>query len=103
MVSATGRWEPYEARVSRTVLRGPGGEVPLGYSLCVLNRRLTRKEVTATLDALSKMGEGPPEPVCRRRLQTATSCWGDSALVVSVDGKGAAMTASGEIRGVERK
>ena len=29
----TERWEPYEARVSRTVLRGPGGEVPLGYSL----------------------------------------------------------------------
>ena len=33
MVSATGRWEPYEARVSRTVLRGPGGEIPPGYSL----------------------------------------------------------------------
>ena len=32
-VSAAERWEPYEARVSRTVLRGPGGEVPLGYSL----------------------------------------------------------------------
>ena len=27
---------------------------------------------------------------CRRRHQTATSCWGDSALVVSVDGKGVA-------------
>jgi hypothetical protein len=23
-----GRWEPYEARVSRTVLRGPGGKLP---------------------------------------------------------------------------
>ena len=32
-VSAAERWEPYEARVSRTVLRGPGGEVPPGYSL----------------------------------------------------------------------
>ena len=30
---ATERWEPYEARVSRTVLRGPGGETPPGYSL----------------------------------------------------------------------
>ena len=71
--------------------------------LCVLNERWSRKEGTAAFDALSKMGEGPPESVCRRRLQTATSCWGDSALVVSVAGKGAAMTASGEVRGVERK
>ena len=102
-VLAAERWEPYEARVSRTVLRGPGGEIPPGYSLCVLNRRLTRKEVAATLDALSKMGEGPPGAACRSSPQTATSCWGDSALVVSVDGKGAAMTASGEVRGVERK
>ena len=39
-----------------------------------------------------KMGAGPPEPAYRSRLQTATSCWGDSALVVSVDGKGVAMT-----------
>jgi hypothetical protein len=73
---AAERWEPYEARVSRTVLRGPGGEIPPGYSLCVLNRRWARKESTATLDALSKMGAGPPEPAYRRRLQTATSCWG---------------------------
>jgi hypothetical protein len=26
------RWEPYESRGSRTVLREPEGEVPLGYS-----------------------------------------------------------------------
>jgi len=26
------RWEPYESRGSRTVLRKPEGEVPLGYS-----------------------------------------------------------------------
>ena len=32
-VLAAERWEPYEARVSRTVLRGPGGEIPPGYSL----------------------------------------------------------------------
>jgi hypothetical protein len=25
-------WEPYEARVSRTVLRGPAGVTPAGYS-----------------------------------------------------------------------
>jgi hypothetical protein len=25
--------EPCEARVSSTVLRGPGGEIPLGYSI----------------------------------------------------------------------
>ena len=30
---AAERWEPYESRGSRTVLRGPGGEVPPGYSL----------------------------------------------------------------------
>jgi hypothetical protein len=24
--------EPYDGRPSRTVLRGPGGEIPLGYS-----------------------------------------------------------------------
>ena len=30
----TGREEPYEVRVSRTVLRGPLGGVPEGYSTC---------------------------------------------------------------------
>src|SRR5271165_544266 len=29
---AAGQWEPYEARVSRTVLRAPGGETPPGDS-----------------------------------------------------------------------
>ena len=30
--NATGRWEPDELRGSRPVLRGPGGEIPPGYS-----------------------------------------------------------------------
>jgi hypothetical protein len=30
------------------------------------------------------MGDGPPEPPRRRRLQTATSCAGPTAGVVSV-------------------
>ena len=59
-------------------------------SQCVTNERWSRKEATAAFGALPEMGEGPPESACRSRLQTATSCWGDSALVVSVDGKGAA-------------
>src|SRR5882762_6896378 len=29
--SRYGRWEPYDARVSRTVLQGAGGEIPLVY------------------------------------------------------------------------
>ena len=29
---AYGWWERYDGRPSRTVLRGPGGEIPLGYS-----------------------------------------------------------------------
>ena len=39
-VPAAERWEPYEARVSRTVLRGPGGAIPPGYSLSVVNLEL---------------------------------------------------------------
>lgn len=31
-VPQAGTWEPYETRVSRTVLRGPAGEIPAGYS-----------------------------------------------------------------------
>ena len=27
-----GLWEPYDGRLSRTVLREPGGEIPPGYS-----------------------------------------------------------------------
>jgi hypothetical protein len=40
---AAERWEPYESRGSRTVLRGPGGEIPLGYSLdlCAASMRLS--------------------------------------------------------------
>lgn len=56
-------------------------------------------EGTSAFGALSKMGEGPPKSVCRRRLQTATSCWGDSAPVVSVAGKGAARPR--QVRSVE--
>lgn len=56
-------------------------------------------EGTSAFGALSKMGEGPPKSVCRRRLQTATSCGGDSAPVVSVAGKGAARPR--QVRSVE--
>src|SRR5712691_4338600 len=30
--SEAGLWEPYDGRLSRTVLREPGGEIPPGYS-----------------------------------------------------------------------
>jgi hypothetical protein len=46
------RWEPYESRGSRTVLREPEGEVPLGYSpggigsvMADSTRKLTIKNV----------------------------------------------------------
>ena len=34
--------------------------------------------------AVRKMKEGPSEPPCRRRLQTATSCFGPKTAVVNV-------------------
>jgi len=34
--------------------------------------------------AVRKMEVGPPEPSCRRRLQTALSCFGLTAAVVNV-------------------
>ena len=53
VVSAPGRWEPYEARVSRTVLRGPGGEAPPGYSLRVNSSDIACGDDALKLDALN--------------------------------------------------
>ena len=53
--------------------------------------------------AVRKMKEGPSEPPCRRRLQTAMSCFGRKAAVVNVMVKGRGKTASCEVQGDERE
>ena len=70
-----------------------GVRFPWATQLCVTNTTLDehgKGGLCQGRDALPKMGEGPPGSACRSRPQTTTSCWGDSALVVSVAGKGAA-------------
>ena len=39
-----GRQERYDGRLSRTVLRGPGGEIPPGYSTCARHGAQHRNE-----------------------------------------------------------
>ena len=53
--------------------------------------------------AAHEMRVGPSDSGCRTGVQTTGSCCGTMAAVVSVLGKGAAMTASGEHWGDERK
>jgi hypothetical protein len=53
--------------------------------------------------AMRKMKEGPSEPPCRRRLQTAMSCFGRKAAVVNVMVKRRDQIASCEVQGDERK
>ena len=48
-------------------------------------------------------GGGPPDVGVQAQASNRHELLGLRVLVVSVDGKGAAKTASGEIRGVERK
>ena len=48
-------------------------------------------------------GGGPPGAGLQEQASNRHEMLGQRVLVVSVDGEGAAMTASGEIRGVERK
>ena|SRR6516162_56775 len=60
--------EPDELRGSCPDLWGTRGEIPRVYPACVMK---TRKR-----HAVRKMKEGPSEPPCRGRLQTAISCFG---------------------------
>ena len=48
-------------------------------------------------------GGGPPDVGRQVQASNHHELLGSRALVMSVDGKGAALTASGEVRGVERK
>ena len=77
---AAERWEPYEARVSRTVLRGPGGEVPLGYSLNARAKGLSLR----TLLVVSRVGVLRIVQSSGRPASTASHTHGDGgALEIS--------------------
>src|SRR6202165_2452110 len=60
-----------------------GGTRPLGIAT-VEDRVVLVSRRRAIVHAVRKMKEGPSEPPCRRRLQTAISCFGPKIEVVNV-------------------
>ena len=60
--------------------------VPSGGIFAILSRCACVKK-TSNRHAVGEMKVGPSEPPCRRRLQTAISCFGPKAVVVNVMGK----------------
>ena len=60
--------EPCKSRGLRTVLWAAGGEIPPADPACA-------KNVFPEHGAVPEMKEGPSEPACRSRLQTAVSCF----------------------------
>ena len=68
--ASSGWHEPDESRDSRPDLWETRGEIPRVYPACV--------KKTRNRHAVRKMEVGPPEPSCRRRLQTALSCFGSN-------------------------
>src|SRR6516225_11042065 len=65
--------EPDDSRGSRPDLWEARGEIPRAYP-AVKRRGCVKK--TRKRHAVRKMKEGPSEPPCRGRLQTAISCFG---------------------------
>ena len=65
------------------------------FAMCVKKER--------KLHAVGEMEVGPPEPLCKRRLQTAISCSGRKTAVVNVMVKRRGLTASGVNERDERK
>jgi GMC oxidoreductase len=49
--------------------------------------RLRDRKISQACVTANEMREGPSKPACRRRLQTASSCCGTMAAVVSVEEK----------------
>lgn len=52
LASSVGREEPDESRASRPVLGGPGGEIPLGYSTCLITLGCALSMVSVFLRSL---------------------------------------------------
>jgi hypothetical protein len=74
----------------------------LGVTVCP-ERTLHLKGGYRSVRCFVEDGGGPSDVGVQAQASNCHELLGSRALVVSVDGKGAALTASGEIRGVERK
>ncbi len=74
----------------------------LGVTVCP-ERALVLKGEYSSVRCFIEDGGGPSDVGVQARASNHHELLGSRASVVSVDGKGAALTASGEIRGVERK
>jgi hypothetical protein len=74
----------------------------LGVTVCP-ERTLAEKGAYISVRCFVEDGGGPSDVGVQAQASNRHELLGSRALVVSVDGKGAALTASGEIRGVERE
>ena len=74
----------------------------LGVAVCP-ERTLEEKGVFSSVRCFIEDGGGPPGVGRQVQASNHHELLGSRALVMSVDGKGAALTASGVVRGVERK
>jgi len=66
-------------------------------------RTLDEKGAYSSVRCFVEDGGGPPGAGVQAQASNHHELLGSRALVVSVAGKGAALTASGEFRGVERE
>jgi hypothetical protein len=74
----------------------------LGRTVCP-ERTLNGKGEYSSVRCFVEDGGGPPGAGVQAQASNRHELLGSRVLVVSVDGKGAALTASGEVRGVERE
>ena len=74
----------------------------LGLTVCP-ERTLPEKGGYISVRCFVEDGGRPSDVGVQAQASNRHELLGSRALVVSVDGKGAALTASGEIRGVERE
>ena len=74
----------------------------LGRTVCP-ERTLDEKGAYSSARCFVEDGGGPPGAGVQAQASNHHELLGSRALVVSVAGKGAALTASGELHGVERE
>ena len=74
----------------------------LGVTVCP-ERVLAEKGEYISTRCFVEDGGGPPDVGVQAQASNHHELLGSRALVMSVDGKGAALTASGVVRGVERE